>query len=244
MIRGIAGELREALLNLVQNALDAMAGGGTLGMRTVRERRPRCALEVRGLRHRHVGRGARARVRAVLHDEGRERHRTRPRRGVRNREAPSRPRRDRVDARVGDDDSAGLSAGAHARLEIAEHRDAHACASRGECCSSRITRTAASSCRRCWKSDGHSGGRRSDVAEATRAAGDSDSAYEVLVTDIGLPDGSGWDLDLLRARAVAVAANRCRHRMGTAVGQDTDGDFILRKPVRTSELLAQVAGEG
>ena len=35
MIRGIAGELREALLNLVQNALDAMAGGGTLGMRTV-----------------------------------------------------------------------------------------------------------------------------------------------------------------------------------------------------------------
>ncbi|MEO6877487.1 MAG: ATP-binding protein, partial [Gemmatimonadaceae bacterium] len=35
MIRGITGELREALLNLVQNALDAMAGGGTLGMRTV-----------------------------------------------------------------------------------------------------------------------------------------------------------------------------------------------------------------
>src|SRR3954463_8898324 len=34
MIRGITGELREALLNLVQNALDAMAGGGTLGMRT------------------------------------------------------------------------------------------------------------------------------------------------------------------------------------------------------------------
>ena len=33
-MRGITGELREALLNLVQNALDAMAGGGTLGMRT------------------------------------------------------------------------------------------------------------------------------------------------------------------------------------------------------------------
>jgi PAS domain S-box-containing protein len=33
-VRGIAGELREALLNLVQNALDAMHTGGTLGIRT------------------------------------------------------------------------------------------------------------------------------------------------------------------------------------------------------------------
>src|SRR4051812_38240953 len=34
IVKGIAGELREALLNLVQNALDAMAGGGTLRIRT------------------------------------------------------------------------------------------------------------------------------------------------------------------------------------------------------------------
>src|SRR5437763_10700598 len=34
-IIGIAGELREALLNLVYNALDAMVGGGTLGLRTI-----------------------------------------------------------------------------------------------------------------------------------------------------------------------------------------------------------------
>src|SRR5207248_4206087 len=33
-IVGIAGELREAMLNLVYNALDAMVGGGTLGLRT------------------------------------------------------------------------------------------------------------------------------------------------------------------------------------------------------------------
>src|SRR5688572_11617438 len=33
-VRGIAGELREALLNLVQNALDAMQTGGTLGIKT------------------------------------------------------------------------------------------------------------------------------------------------------------------------------------------------------------------
>ena len=34
VVRGIPGEIREALLNLVQNALDAMVGGGTLGLRT------------------------------------------------------------------------------------------------------------------------------------------------------------------------------------------------------------------
>src|SRR5262249_48856478 len=34
IVRGIGGELREALLNLVQNALDAMAGGGTLTLGT------------------------------------------------------------------------------------------------------------------------------------------------------------------------------------------------------------------
>src|SRR3954464_12485008 len=33
-VRGIPGELREALLNLVQNALDAMQSGGTLGILT------------------------------------------------------------------------------------------------------------------------------------------------------------------------------------------------------------------
>src|SRR3982075_3884833 len=37
VVRGIAGELREALLNLVQNALDAMAGGGTLRIRTAKD---------------------------------------------------------------------------------------------------------------------------------------------------------------------------------------------------------------
>jgi signal transduction histidine kinase len=36
LVHGIAGELRVAVLNLVQNALDAMAArGGTLGLRTV-----------------------------------------------------------------------------------------------------------------------------------------------------------------------------------------------------------------
>ena len=62
------------------------------------------------------------------------------------------------------------------------------------------------------------------------------------MTDIGLPDGSGWDLIAVRSRTLAVAANRRRDGMGATRRRGAEGDFILRKPVRTSELLAQVAG--
>src|SRR6476661_2915276 len=34
-VRGISGEIREALMNLIQNALDALTGGGTIGVRTI-----------------------------------------------------------------------------------------------------------------------------------------------------------------------------------------------------------------
>jgi DNA-binding response OmpR family regulator len=69
------------------------------------------------------------------------------------------------------------------------------------------------------------------------------SVYEVLVTDIGLADGSGWDLVAeVRERWPSI-------RIGIVTGWEpgagagAGGDFILRKPVRTSELLAQVAAD-
>ena len=94
------------------------------------------------------------------------------------------------------------------------------------------------------ESDGHTVDTASGVADATALLEKNEAGYEVLVTDIGLPDGSGWDL-------ISFARERWPSlRIGVVTGWEprlgagTDGDFILRKPVRTSELLAQVAGEG
>ena len=79
------------------------------------------------------------------------------------------------------------------------------------------------------------------VETATALLDKAQPIYDVLVTDIGLSDGSGWDL-------ISFARQRWPSmRIGVVtgweprVGAGADGDFILRKPVRTSELLAQVA---
>ena len=94
------------------------------------------------------------------------------------------------------------------------------------------------------ESDGHHGRYGGGVTRSDGAArAGATPAYEVLVTDIGLSDGSGWEL-------ITFARERWPSmRIGVVtgweprVGAGADGDFILRKPVRTSELLAQVAGE-
>jgi len=82
------------------------------------------------------------------------------------------------------------------------------------------------------------------VEEARLRLSDPQSRIDVLVTDIGLPDGSGWDL-------VAFAREkRPALRIGVVTGweprneQDPACDFTLRKPVGATDLLAQIAGDG
>jgi CheY-like chemotaxis protein len=65
--------------------------------------------------------------------------------------------------------------------------------------------------------------------------------FEVLISDIGLPDGSGWDL-------VRKARVRWPHmRIGVVTGWEgnrgtpNEADFVLRKPIPPAELVALVA---
>jgi len=93
------------------------------------------------------------------------------------------------------------------------------------------------------ESKGHHVDSVAGVRQALTLLAQPASVYEVLVTDIGLSDGSGWDL-------VAEVRERWPSmRIGIVTGWEpgagagAGGDFILRKPVRTSELLAQVAAD-
>ena len=100
-----SSQLLNALLNLAINARDAMPARRTIDdrnqQRASRRRlcadvpgySPRLLCPDHGHRHRigHVGRGASARVRAVLHHQaGRRRHRTRSQHGLRVRQAVGR----------------------------------------------------------------------------------------------------------------------------------------------------------
>jgi CheY-like chemotaxis protein len=73
-----------------------------------------------------------------------------------------------------------------------------------------------------------------------RLTSDNDQPIEVLISDIGLPDGSGWDL-VRQARARFP-----RMRIGVVTGWEgnnaraTDADFVLRKPVPPADLVALV----
>lgn len=242
MVRGIAGELREALLNLVQNALDAMAGGGTLGMRTVVAGTD-VHLEVRDS---GIGMSAEVRERAFepfFTTKGKMGT------GLGLAEVYGIVKRHRGYAQIDSSPGAGTTIRLifphlplQAPLEIQPEAPKQHLARRvllvEDHPDSREFMQAL------LESDGHTVETACTFSDGKSKLENTDQAYEVLVTDIGLPDGSGWDL-------ISFARDRWPSmRVGAVtgweprVGAGTPGDFILRKPVRTSELLAQVAGEG
>jgi signal transduction histidine kinase len=238
-IVGIAGEIREALLNLVQNALDAMVGGGTLGLRTVVSD-DEVRLEVRDT---GMGMSAEVRERAFepfFTTKGREGT------GLGLAEVYGIVKRHRGQAQIESMPGVGTTirlvfpratkaveppaaVAQPARtprrvLLVEDHPD------------SREFMQAL------LESDGHRVDVAEDVVAATALLDKPKQPYDVVVSDIGLPDGSGWDL-------IAAARKMWPElRIGVVTGWEprsgpSEADFTLRKPVRTSELLANVAGE-
>ena len=239
-VRGIAGELREALLNLVQNALDAMAGGGTLGLRTlVTDSEVR--LEVRDS---GIGMSAEVRERAFepfFTTKGRLGT------GLGLAEVYGIVKRHRGHAEIESMPGVGTT------IRLVFPRSAQQQAIElTEMPKERVARTvllvedhpdSREFMQALLESDGHHVDTAGGVQDAMALLESASPPYQVLVTDIGLADGSGWDL-------IAFARERWPSmRLGVVTGWEpragagTDGDFILRKPVRTAELLAQVAGD-
>ncbi|MDQ6612631.1 MAG: ATP-binding protein [Gemmatimonadota bacterium] len=239
--RGIAGEIREALLNLVQNAMHAMPAGGTLTARTgivggeawvaiadsgegmtddVRERAFEPFFSTKGAGGSGLGL---AEVYGIV-----RRHRGRA-------DIVSAPQKGTTVTLFFPLESVASVAPAADRgiisaqriLVVEDHVDG-----REFLC-------------QLLRADGHLVQHVATYDDARLLLNaPHQPPYDVVVTDIGLPDGSGWELvSLVRARWPAI-------RVGVVTGwEPTSGEtadrahFLLRKPFRAIELLAQVAGQ-
>ena len=242
IVRGIAGEIREALLNLVQNALDAMVGGGTLGLRTYATN-GEVRLEVRDS---GIGMSAEVRERAFepfFTTKGKAGT------GLGLAEVYGIVKRHRGHAEI--ESTPGV--GATIRLVFPRSSPQPASEPPVERPRRKVARRvllvedhpdSREFMQALLESDGHTVDTAAGIQDAMTLLETASPMYEVLVTDIGLADGSGWDL-------ISYARERWRSlRIGVVTGWEpragagVDGDFVLRKPVRTTELLAQVAADG
>jgi len=240
-VMGIAGEIREALLNLVQNALDAMPGGGTLGVAVravggeavlevsdsgagmspeVRERAFEPFFTTKGVRG--TGLGLSEVYGIMRRHRGRAEIDSAPGTGTTLRlvfplapmlaePAELAPEAPRSPKRV---------------LAVEDNKDG-----REFLCALLAI-------------EGHTVDAVAGVGEAeARLSAGGPLAYDVLVTDVGLPDGCGWDL------VTSARARWPELRIGVITGWEprhdaaSAADFTLRKPVLPEELLRLVAAD-
>jgi DNA-binding response OmpR family regulator len=99
--------------------------------------------------------------------------------------------------------------------------------------------------RRMLVGDGHTVDAVGSCAEArTRLTAPGGPPYDLMLTDVGLPDGNGWDLVREASRLSSGM------RIGVLTGwearlesEETEGvAFVLRKPLRADVLKAHIAG--
>ena len=241
LARAVAGEVREALLNLIQNALDAMNGGGTLGV-TVRRDRASAIVEVHDSGH---GMSPEVRERAFepfFSTKGANGS------GLGLAEVYGVVKRH--NGRVEIDSEVGRGTTVRLLFPVA---DPLAQTPPTVAVIDPLRRLP----RRILGVEDHVDGRElltqvlqmaghEVVAVATMAAAESmlegeAPPFDVVITDIGLPDGVGTDLaSRIRRRFPAM-------RVGVITGWElrpesmADAHFCLRKPLVADELLAQVS---
>lgn len=243
MARGLPGEIREALLNLVQNAIDAMPNGGTLTVRTFVDNGEACvAIQDSG-----IGMSADTVAHAfepffTTKGAGGS--------GLGLAEVYGIARRHRGTATIESEPGAGTAVTMRLPLERAP---AAPTLPEGPATKAEPQRVLVVEdhddgrefLRRLLRTEGHDVDVASSCAEAhERLAATGSLPYHLMLTDVGLPDGSGWDL----------AAFARDHLPGLRVGVITGwepmvssaeargAEFVLRKPLRAGELLAHIAG--
>ncbi len=242
--RGLPGEIREALLSLVQNSIDAMPNGGTLTVRTFLDGGEACvAVEDDG-----EGMSEDVRERAFepfFSTKGAGGT------GLGLAEVYGIARRHRGTAAI--ESTPGLGTTVTLRLPAEAGEPAIAAVAAHPPAPSEPRRVLVVEdhedgrhfLRRLLESHGHIVEAVGSCADAReRLAANVAPPYHLLLTDVGLPDGSGWDL-------VAFAHDLApQMRIGVITGwepivsaDDAVGvEFVLRKPLRAAELLAHIAG--
>jgi CheY-like chemotaxis protein len=241
LARAVAGEVREALLNLIQNALDAMKGGGTLGV-TVRRDRSSAIVEVHDSGH---GMSAEVRERAF---------------------EPFFSTKGANGSGLGLAEVYGVVKRHNGRVEIDSELGRGTTVRLVFPAADPLTHTPSAVAtvdphklppRRILVVEDHVDGRElvtqvlqmaghDVVAVATMAAADAmldteTPPFDVVVTDIGLPDGVGTEL------ATRIRRRFPQIRVGVITGWEmrpesmADAHFSLRKPLVADELLAQVS---
>lgn len=244
LTRGLPGEIREALLSLVQNSIDAMPNGGTLTVRTFLEGTDACvAVEDDG-----EGMTEEVRERAfepffTTKGAGGT--------GLGLAEVYGIARRHRGTTVV--ESTRGLGTTVTICLPFAASGGDAPVAAVGpptlsEPCRILVVEDHVDGrhfLRRLLESHGHIVEAVGSCADAReRLAANVASPYHLLLTDVGLPDGSGWDL-------VEFAHDHAPQlRIGVITGWEpivsadhaVGVEFVLRKPLRAAELLAHIAG--
>ena len=239
--RGIPGEIREALLNLIQNAMDAMDQGGTLSVVTFVRDGEAC-LEVRD-----TGAGMTDEVRDRAFEPFFSTKGTCGT-GLGLSEVYGIMRRHRGGIDV--DSQPGVGTTMRLRFPLAPHSEPLGPRAIRPRRSRHILLVEDNHEGRAFieellATDGHSVDCVTTASEALAQLGcaSEGAGYDLLLTDIGLPDANGWDL-------VTEAHTRWPDmRIGVITGWEGrtsaagSVDFVLRKPVRTQDLLDQIAGD-